>query len=158
MADAHGVARDLGQPRCLEVRIGHELNAGSHVDVTTLRDDTGGASVVHHLWKGLIDYQFALAGRRGAPPWGSGPPPPEYVDRLDANNPPQTTQTRTLAVDGQVSPNWTYLTCPDLATAQPLAACGKHISSALVMVIGPAAAVETAQLRMCPDDHEPVIQ
>ncbi|SCF23868.1 hypothetical protein GA0070558_1784 [Micromonospora haikouensis] len=152
-ADAHGVARDLGRPRPVEVRIGHELDDDTTIDVTTVRDDTGGASVVHHLWTSLINYQLALAGRRGAPPWGSGPPPPQYVDRLDTNNPPEPTGTRTLSVDGGDTTEWVYLACPDMATGAPLAACGGHIGTSLVMVTGPQDAALTAGLRMLPQPN-----
>ncbi|WP_204036606.1 hypothetical protein [Micromonospora qiuiae] len=150
LADAHGVARDLGRLRPVEVRIGHELDDDTTVDVTTVRDDTGGASVVHHLWTSLINYQLALAGRRGAPPWGSGPPPPQYVDRLDTNNPPEPVGTRTLSVDGRDATEWVYLACQDMATGASLAACGGHVGTSLVMVTGPQDAVMTAELRMLP--------
>ena len=50
LADAAGLARGLGAPRPVEVRIGHELDDDTTVDVTTRLDDTGGACVLHHLW------------------------------------------------------------------------------------------------------------
>ncbi|MFY1623776.1 hypothetical protein ACN268_11290 [Micromonospora sp. WMMD735] len=149
-ADVHGVARDLGRPRPVEVRIGHELDHDTTVDVTTLRDDTGGASVTHHLWATLINYQLALAGRRGTPPWGSGPPPPQYIDRLDTNNPPEPIGIRTLSVDGNEGIKWVYLACSDMTTGTPLAACGGHVGTSLVMVTGPQHAVMNAKLRMLP--------
>ncbi len=149
-ADVHGITRDLGEPRPVEVRVGHELDDRTTVDVVTVRDDTGGASLIHHLWTALINYQLALAGRRGEPPWGAGPPPPQYADRLDTNNPPEATGIRTVSVDGRRMPNWVYLACPDMATGQPLAACGGHLGASLVMIVGPEPAVTAAHLRMWP--------
>ncbi|WFE35675.1 hypothetical protein [Micromonospora sp. WMMD975] len=148
--DTHGVARDLGCARPVEVRVGHELHDDTSVDVTTVRDATGG-SVVHHLWATLINYQLALAGRRGAPPWGGGPPPPQFIDRLDTNNPPEPTGTHALTIDGKRGPAWLYLACPDMSSETPLAACGGHIDDSLVIVTGPRDTVLAAQLRMLPE-------
>ncbi|MDG4800921.1 hypothetical protein [Micromonospora sp. WMMD980] len=153
LIDTHGVARDLGRARPVEVRVGHELHDKTSVDVTTVRDATGGASIVHHLWATLINYQLALAGRRGAPPWGSGPPPSQFIDRLDANNPPEPTGTQTLIIDGKREPAWLYLACPDMSSEAPLAACGGHIEDSLVIVTGPRDAVLAAQLRMLPESE-----
>ncbi|MFV2104707.1 hypothetical protein [Micromonospora sp. LOL_024] len=149
-ADVHGVTRDLGEPKSVEVRVAHELDDDTLVDVVTVRDDTGGASPIHHMWTALINYQLALAGKRGGPPWGAGPPPPQYVDRLDANNPPEATGVRTVSVDGHDMPNWVYLAVPDMATGESLAACGGRLGASLVMIVGPEPAVTAAHLRMWP--------
>lgn len=141
---------DHGDIRNAEVRLVHELTSGATIDVATARDDIGGASMVDRLREGLINYQLALVGRQGSLPWGEGPPPPDYFERLEAAVPREPTGTRAMTVDGETTAGWVNLAFSDVITGTVLAACGARFGASLVMVIGPEAAIVAAQLGMWP--------
>lgn len=153
VANSVGVTRDLGVEKPVEVHIRQELNDGTIVDVITERDDAGGASVLHQMWSTLINYQLGSAGTRGMP-WGDGPPPPEVVDRLDTNNPPEPTGACAVFVD-DAEMAWEQITCPDIATGSPVTVCGGRVGTSLVAVAGPKPHLQNIVLQMWPtqSDH-----
>ncbi|TDB80947.1 hypothetical protein [Micromonospora sp. KC721] len=142
-------AGDQGDLRYAEVRLVHELDDDTSIEVTTGRDDTDGTSLGTRLRQSLTNYQLGQLGRLDARPWGAGHPPPEFFERLEVDLPHEPAGTRAMLVDGESS-DWIYLTFPDLTTGQHLVACGGRIGASLIMVTGTDTSVTTARLRMWP--------
>ncbi|WBB73641.1 sigma factor [Micromonospora sp. WMMD1128] len=142
-------AGDHGDLHYAAVRLVHELDENTTIEVTTARDDTDGTSLGARLRECLTNYQFGQLGRLDALPWGAGPPPREFFERLEIDLPHEPIGTRAMSVDGEPS-DWIYLTFPDMTTGQHLVACGGHIGTSLVMVTGTDTSVGTARLRMWP--------
>ncbi len=148
VANSQGQTRDLGSERPGDVRVAHDLLDGTTAAVVTARDDQGGASLIHHMWAAIIDYQLGQF-RRSGPPWGAGPPPSDVEHRLDTNKPPEPTGTRTVVVDG-VELTWDEITERDLATAVPIAVCGGRIGNSVIAVTGRAASLRNLAVELWP--------
>ncbi|WP_018784351.1 hypothetical protein [Micromonospora sp. CNB394] len=140
---------DQDDHRYAAVRLVHQLDDDATIDVTTARDETDGTSLGARLRECLTNYQLEQLGRLGTLPWGAGPPPPEFFERLEADLPRDPTATRTMPVDGEPK-DWIYLTFPDMTTDHHLVACGGYIGTSLIMVTGTEASVTTTRLRMSP--------
>jgi hypothetical protein len=150
----HGAAdsaRGQGEQRTVEVHFTYELPDSTIICVSTRRDDGSTPTLLHHQWAALVNYELNLMGRRGGPPWGTGRPPAEFETRLDLNNPPPTTATCHLTVNGVNQP-WGIIAISDISTGLPLAACGGHLGSSFIAVAGPEAAFNGIKLRTWPTD------
>lgn len=140
---------DQGGVRNAEVRLSHELDDDTTIDLITARDDTDGTSIGNRLRLCLSNYHLGLLGRRSTFPWGAGPPPPDYFERLEADLPGEPSGTRVIPIDGRGA-SWIYLTFPDLINGTQLIACGTRIGTSLIMITGTETAVADARVYLWP--------